>query len=258
MRRVVAGLAGAIVFLTVGAAVVRAESDPKAVAIADQVMEALGGKDAWNATRFLRFDFAVEHGGKTVMSRAHTWDKWNGRYRLEAKTKEGDPYVVLMNVNTKEGTAYLKGAKVEGEQAKKMLEDAYGSWINDTYWLLMPYKMKDAGVTLKLAGEAKEGGATYDKLQLSFEGVGLTPKDRYWAYVNRDTHMMDKWEFVLQGQKPPAVPFAWKNWQRYGKVMLSNDKVSPKDGTRIFFPVLDAPASVPDAVFTSPAPVASR
>jgi hypothetical protein len=258
MRRIVAGLTGAIVVLTMGAAVVRAESDPKAVAIADQVMEALGGKDAWNATRFLRFDFAVEQGGKTVMSRAHTWDKWNGRYRLEAKTKEGDPYAVLMNLNTKEGVAYLKGAKVEGEAAKKLLDDAYATWVNDTYWLLMPYKMRDPGVTLKLAGEAKEGGATYDKVQLSFEGVGLTPKDRYWAYVNRGTHLMDKWEFVLQGQKPPAVPFAWKNWQRYGNVMLSNDKVSPKDGTRIFFPVLDAPASVPDAVFTSPAPVASR
>jgi hypothetical protein len=257
MRRV-ASLTGAIVVLAMGAAVVRAESDPKAVAIADQVMEALGGKDAWNATRFLRFDFAVEQGGKTVMSRAHTWDKWTGRYRLDAKTKEGAPYTVLMNVNTKEGTAYLKGAKVEGEQAKKMVDDAYATWVNDTYWLLMPYKMKDPGVTLALAGEAKEGGATYDKLHLSFQGVGLTPKDQYWAYVNRDTHMMDKWEFVLQGQKSPAVPFAWKNWQRYGKVMLSNDKVSPKDGTRIFFPVLDAPASVPDGVFTSPAPVAKQ
>jgi hypothetical protein len=248
----VAGLAGAVVVLAAGAAVVRAESDPKAIAIADQVMTALGGKEAWNDTHFLRFDFAVEQGGRTVMSRAHTWDKWTGRYRLDAKTKDGAPYTVLMNVNTKEGTAYMKGAKVEGEQAKKLVDDTYAAWVNDTYWLLMPYKMRDPGVTLALAGEAKEGGATYDKVHLTFQDVGLTPKDQYWAYVNRDTHLMDKWEFVLQGQKPPAVPWAWKNWQRYGKVMLSNDKVSPKDGTRIFFPVLDAPASVPDAVFTSP------
>ena len=78
----------------------RAESDPKAVAVADEVLEAMGGKDAWNGTHFLRFDFAVESGGKTVVSRAHTWDKWTGRYRLEAKTKAGDPYVALMNINT--------------------------------------------------------------------------------------------------------------------------------------------------------------
>ena len=230
----------------------RAESDPKAMAVADQVLEAMGGSAAWNATHFLRFDFAVDAGGKTVVSRAHTWDKWTGRYRLDAKTKTGEPYVVLMNVNTKTGDAYLKGKKLEGAEAKKYIDEAYGTWVNDTYWLIMPYKMKDPGVTLKLDGEAKEGAATYDKVSLSFDGVGLTPKDHYTAYINRGTHMMDKWEFVLQGQKPPAVPFLWKNWQRYGKVMLSNDKVSPKDGTRIHFPVLDAPATVADTVFTSP------
>ena len=38
-------------------------------------MEALGGTDAWNKTRFLRFDFAVDHEGKTVVRRSHVWDK---------------------------------------------------------------------------------------------------------------------------------------------------------------------------------------
>ena len=47
----------------------------------------MGGEAAWNETRFLRFDFAVEHGGKTVASRDHIWDKWTGRYRLEGKTR---------------------------------------------------------------------------------------------------------------------------------------------------------------------------
>jgi hypothetical protein len=252
MKRVVAGIMGAVAMLVAGAAAVRAESDPKAVAIADQVMEALGGRDAWKATRFLRFDFAVEREGKTVVSRAHTWDKWDGRYRLEAKNKAGEPYVVLMNLNTKEGTAYLKGAKAEGEAAKKLLDDAYGAWVNDTYWLIMPYKMKDPGVTLKLAGETKDGAATYDKVLLTFDNVGLTPGDKYWAHINRGTHIMDKWEFVLQGKQPPPAAFAWKNWQRHGKILLSDDKVNLKDGTRIFFPVLDAPATVPDTVFTSP------
>ena len=72
-------------------------NDPKAKALADRVMDALGGTDAWNKTRFLRFDFAVDREGKTVVRRSHVWDKWTGRYRLEATTREGAPYVVLMN-----------------------------------------------------------------------------------------------------------------------------------------------------------------
>ncbi|HEX9189063.1 MAG TPA: hypothetical protein VGB87_18435, partial [Vicinamibacteria bacterium] len=64
-------------------------SDPKAVAVADRVMQALGGEAAWKATRYLRFDFAVDRGGKTVMRRAHWWDKWTGRYRVEGQDKDG-------------------------------------------------------------------------------------------------------------------------------------------------------------------------
>ncbi len=226
-------------------------SDPKAAALADKVMQSLGGSEAWNNTHYLRFDFAVDKGGKTLVRRAHTWDKWTGQYRFEATTKEGDPAVVLMNVNTKEGSAYLKGKKLEGEEAKKSLEQAYGTWVNDTYWLLMPYKMKDPGVILALEGEDKKGTDAWDKVCLTFDNVGLTPKDKYWAYVNRKTGLVDRWDYVLKGEKKPPSTFTWKNWKSYGKIQLADDRVSA-DGTRIYFPVLEVPASVPAAVFTTP------
>jgi hypothetical protein len=227
-------------------------SDPKAAAVADQVMEALGGEKAWNNTHFLRFDFAVDVDGKTVSSRSHWWDKWTGRYRVEGKTKEGDPYVVLMNLNTKDGSAWLKGKPLAGDEKKKYLEKGYAVWVNDSYWLLMPYKMKDAGVHLRLDGEVKEKNQAWDKLLLTFENVGLTPKDRYWAFVNRSTHMVDRWEFILQGEKGPAARFDWTGWKKMGAVMLAPERMNAKDKERIYFPVLDVPAAIPDAVFTSP------
>jgi hypothetical protein len=229
-----------------------ASSDPKAAAVADKVMDALGGADAWNNTHYLRFDFAVDREGKTLVRRAHTWDKWTGRYRLEATTKEGDPYVVLLNVNTKDGDAWLKGRKLEGDEKKKYLEQAYGTWVNDTYWLLMPYKMKDPGVNLTMAGEEKKDGETWDKVRLTFENVGLTPKDKYTAYVNRKTGLVDRWDYVLKGEDKPPTSFMWKNWQKHGKVMLADDRVNTADGTRIYFPVLETPDKVADEVFTKP------
>ncbi|HSD27481.1 MAG TPA: hypothetical protein VLL75_09255, partial [Vicinamibacteria bacterium] len=137
------------------AAAETAASDKTAVAIADKVMTALGGQKAWEGTRFLRFDFAVDREGKTLFSRSHTWDKWTGRYRLEGRTREGDPFVVLMNINSKEGDAWRKGRKLEGEARRKQLEEAFEAWTNDTYWLLMPYKLRDPGVNLSMAGEEK-------------------------------------------------------------------------------------------------------
>jgi len=224
-------------------------ADARAVAVADRVMQALGGEAAWNATRFLRFDFAVDKGGKTLMRRAHTWDKWTGRYRVEGKDDNGRDVVIVMNVNTKDGSATVAGAPLAGEELKKTLETGYAWWVNDTYWLLMPYKMRDHGVVLTYDGQEKKGAEAWDKVQLSFEGVGLTPKDRYWVWVNTKTGLVDRWAFVLKGEKVAPAPFDWKGWKAYGRIQLADDRVSPKDGTRIYFPVLDAPASVPDAAF---------
>ena len=227
--------------------------DPKlrAEAIAAEVMQALGGHDAWRDTRYLRFDFAVERAGQKRPPRAHTWDKWTGRYRVEGTLPEGDPYVVLMNLNTREGKAFRKGAEVSGDEAKKLLERGYGAWINDTYWLLMPYKLRDEGVTLAWEAELTGANGTLDKIALSFAQVGLTPGDRYRVYVNRTTHLVDQWDYTLQSGDKGS--FYWKDWKRVGKIMLASDRPSlGKDGTRIFFPIIEAPAEIKDSVFTTP------
>ena len=59
-----------------------------------------------------------------------------------------------MNINTKAGRASLKGAELHGEEAKEYLEQGHAVWVNDTYWLLMRYKMKDpAHPRLRRRGE---------------------------------------------------------------------------------------------------------
>ena len=226
--------------------------DPRlrAEGIASEVMLALGSNESWNATRFLRFDFAVEADGKKHPPRSHTWDKWTGRYRVVGQTAEGDPYVVLMNVNTRQGQAWKKGVKLAGADEKKMLEKGYGAWVNDTYWLLMPFKMRDPGVHLAWTGEAKNPAGDADKITLTFGEVGLTPKDRYVVYVNRNTHLVDRWDFVLQDGEKGS--FLWKDWRRVGRVMMSADRASVSGKERIYFPVLEAPATVADGVFEKP------
>ena len=223
--------------------------DPKAAAIAGQVLAELGGQKAWDETRYLHFGFAGR--------RQHWWDKWDGRYRLEGKTKEGQGFVVLMNVNTREGAAWLDGQALQGEDLAKQLENAYGAWINDTYWLLMPYKLQDPGVNLVYAGEETIGDVTYDKLALSFEKVGLTPGDRYWAYVNRATRRMDRWEYILQSDPPGQAPTAWRwvDWQRYGKILLSPLRQQVTGDRSIALAPIEAPATLPETVFTDPKPL---
>ena len=226
------------------------DSDPKAVAIATATLEALGGAKAWEASRYFRFDF--------FGFRTHHWDRWSGRHRLEGKTKEGVEYVVLSDLNTREGKVFLDGKEASGEEAKKWLENAYGAFINDTYWLLMPYKLLDPGVHLKYDGEETLDGVVYDKLKLTFGKVGLTPGDTYWAYINRGTHLMDRWAYFLEGWTADKKPTAWlwQGWERHGGILLSGSRKNLEDGKERSLGQLGVFASLPDSVFDSPAKVA--
>lgn len=228
------------------------QAPPTPEVLAQRVMDALGGQEAWDNTHFLRFSFAGR--------RTHWWDKWTGRHRLEGQTQDGKNYVVLENVNTKEGTVYIDGKQAEGEEAKTMLERAYAAWINDTYWLVMPYKLRDPGVHLSYVGEETIDGKKYDKLLLSFQNVGLTPGDRYWAFINQDTHLMDRWAYVLESMERGSPPTAWRweGWQKYGNIMLAPRRVQVNGDRTLELGNIAVYDSLPDAVFTSPEPVPAQ
>jgi hypothetical protein len=227
---------------------------PTADEVAGKVMTALGGKEAWDATRYIRFTFAGR--------RTHLWDKHASRNRVEGQTKEGERYVVIQNLLDKTGKVWLNGQPAEGERAQQLLENAYGAWVNDTYWLVMPYKLRDPGVHLAYVGQESLDGADYDKLLLTFERVGLTPGDRYWAYVNRASGLMDRWAYVLQDMEQGAAPtvWLWQGWTKHGRIQLAPDRVQlgpdGKPGERKL-PLADIQVSdtFPETAFTSPDPL---
>ena len=223
---------------------VDASVDPKV--IAQKTLDAMGGAQAWQGTRFIRFEF--------FGFRLHHWDRYTGRHRLEGKTRDGDAYVVLLNLNSREGKAWLNGEAVSGEALDPWLERAWSAWINDTYWLLMPYKLMDPGVHLTHEGEDTFDGQTYDKLKLTFEQVGLTPGDTYWAWINRDTGLMDQWAYVLQDWEAGRAPTVWKwsDWQRHGNIMLSSKRFDPEKERETELDKIAVLDHLPDSVFESP------
>lgn len=242
--------------LASSAALAQGPADTRAAGVVDDMMKALGGPAGWERTRYLRFDWVVERDAKIVANVRHLWDRYEGRYRVEWESKEGNKIVALFNVNTRTGRVFLNGEPVRDEDEQKYLDQAYARFINDCYWLLMPWKLKDPGVNLKYEGETKLGEEAYDLLHVSFQGVGLTPGDHYWAFINRRTRLMDRWAYFLQDFKgkpalDKATPWEWKNWEQVGGIRLARDKVRVGENARIYFPVLMAPATVDAAVFES-------
>ena len=187
--------------------------------------------------------------GKTLSERSHLWDKWGGHYRLESKNKEGKSEVVLFsNISKKEGTAYRDGQKLEGAAAGKLIQSAYGGFINDMYWLAMPWKWMDEGVKLKYLGPKTRGADTYDVVELTFGKVGMTPGDMYNAYVSQKSHMMEHWEYTLQSKQKGS--WDW-HYSDAGALKLASDHTNDQKMS-ISMGAVRVLGRVDDAFFTDP------
>ena len=228
-------------------------ADEKADTVARELIASLGGTAAWEKARQFRFDFVVESDGKRVVVFQHLWDRYTGDYRLLGTDKSGAPYAVYFNVNTKQGTAFVNGRPVEGEEKAKLLENAYGRFINDSYWLLAPWKVLDPGVRREYAGE-KPGpdGALCDVIKLSFENVGMTPKDLYWLWITREGRRMVQWQYVLGGAAEEPTTALWKDWRTFGGIALSLEKPLLGRPRRILFENVAVSGSRDDRDFAPP------
>ncbi|HOY18527.1 MAG TPA: hypothetical protein PLC89_14570 [Haliscomenobacter sp.] len=213
-----------------------AGSDAKAIAIADQVMEAMGGRKAWDGTRYINWNF---FGRRNLL-----WDKKKGQVRIDIPA-DNSTYIVDLNKET--GLIKHKGvAMTQADSIKKYAGVAKSIWINDSYWLLMPYKLKDSGVTLKYKGEMPtEAGVASDVLELTFQGVGRTPENRYLVYVDKTTHLVAHWQhFRKASDEKPGMSTPWENYEKHGKILISGGR-----GTNRKLTDIQVMSSVPKTKF---------
>ena len=222
----------------------QAGSDAKAIEIADAVMAKMGGWKNWDQTRYLTWRFFGR--------RLHVWDKWTGDLRHE----DGDK-LVLMNLGTKTGRVWFGGTEMtQADSVRKYVNQGYRRWINDSYWLVMPYKLKDSGVTLKYSGEDEtQDGRPAHKLTLTFADVGVTPQNKYDVWVDKERNLVTEWAFYPKASDAePRFRNPWTNWTKHGNILLSDGRGATRRGERKHsdIAVFDA---LPASVFESPDPV---
>jgi plasmid maintenance system killer protein len=191
-------------------------SDEQAIIIADKVMNAMGGRAAWDATRHIKWNF---FGSRTLY-----WDKYTGDVRIERPAQNA---VTVFNIQSREGRSWIQEREItEPDSLKNLLNSAYSAWVNDSYWLVMPYKLKDSGVTLNYLGEESlEDGTLTEKLQLTFEAVGVTPQNKYHVWVDQGSHLVVQWAYFANAQdEEPRIITPWADYNKYGKILLSGNR----------------------------------
>lgn len=193
-----------------------AHSDPAAIELADSIMAAMGGRKNWDETRFISWNF---FGRRNLV-----WDKRQGDVRIESIP---DSTIYLLNVNDLKGRVQVRGQEItEADSLAKMLQKGKGIWINDSYWLVMPFKLKDTGVTLKYLGEdITLSGLKCNVLELTFRDVGVTPNNKYRAYVDFKDNLVKQWAYYKDASQDSASQiWPWDNYRKYGNILLSADR----------------------------------
>ena len=212
-------------------------SDAKAIGIADEVMEANGGREAWDNTRYVCWSFF----GRDDL----VWDKWTGNVRIDT----GNGATLLTNIHNETGNAYMNGKQVmDADSTAALMQQAKSIWINHSYWLIMPYKLKDSGVTLTyVVEEATQDGRMADKLNMTFKGVGRTPQNMYYVWVDKETRLVSQWAYypTVDTEEPRFVN-PWKEYKKHGNIMLSASRGERGMENIMVFDEL------PESVFTSP------
>ena len=218
-----------------------ARSDPKAIAVADQVLAAVGGEAAWAKVKQLRWAQKFLDKDNVVLEAEQAWDRWEGRHHLDARAG-GSHFMTMYELWGDRANAYLADKDddlrlVSGDQKKKLLGEAKKRWLDDAYSLTMKYEV------VKVTFAAK---------------AGPRDGDVYRVYVDKETHLIDSTEYLApgkpQGDTDPAVAYKWGDWVDAGglkfattrqnmgypeKVVYSDVKVAEKVDEELFVPTLE-------------------
>ena len=215
-------------------------TDAQASALTDKVIKNMGGPKAWKDTRVLAWTWRNQY---------HVWDKATNNFRWEK-----DTLVVIANLNTRQGKAYSKGKDISSEEAgKKLIQNIYPVWANNSYWFIMPFKLKDNGVNVKYKGLGQtKAGEEAELLELTFNQVGVTPDNRYILAVDKKSGLITEWSYFRKfTDEAPGFTMPWTDYKTYGKIKLSAGRGDAKMGMTD----IAVTNKVPAAVFTSPTPI---
>ncbi|MEL6356763.1 MAG: hypothetical protein AAFQ37_07495 [Bacteroidota bacterium] len=163
-------------------------SDARAIAIADSVVWAYGGRRAYDQNRYFKWNF---FGVRDL-----TWDKEDQLVRIDFPAQQA---IYLLDYSDMTGAVRIGEEEItHPDSLNKALEQAHNIWINDSYWLVHQFKLKDSGVTLKYVDDTPvdpEAARPSFIIDQTFSKVGVTPQNRYRLYIDKETYRINTWQF---------------------------------------------------------------
>ena len=139
------------------------------------------------------------------LSRHYKWAKNKGRC-----TVTWDSISVQLNTsNRKKSTVMVNELPYNAEKKEEFIRAAEAKFNNDSFWLVAPYKVFDAGVERRLVKINEDENA----LLVTYTSGGTTPGDSYLWYLDKN-HRPVSFEMWVDIIPIGGVHASWDQWQK--------------------------------------------
>jgi len=191
--------------------------EKKELTIADHIAKA-HGFDNWKNINEIKFTFNVDRGENHF---ERTW-KWQPK----------ENYVVSM-VSKDSITMYNRSETL----APNFVAVDKG-FINDKYWLLVPFQLIwDEGTTISepTKEEAPISKTELNKITLTYgnEG-GYTPGDAYDIFYD-DDYMIREWVFREGNSETPSMTTTFENYEDFNGIKIAKDHKMADGNFNLYF-----------------------
>lgn len=160
------------------------------------------GIDSWDKINELSFTFNVDRD--TLHFERH----WIWR------PKTGEVTMIMNNDTVSYNREAVDEASLKADKA----------FINDTYWLLAPFKLVwDEGFTQDsiIRAEAPISKDSLNKLTILYDNkVGYTPGDAYDFYVD-DEYMIQEWVYRQGNSQTDCMMTTWEDYKKQGGISFA-------------------------------------
>lgn len=175
------------------------------------------GIENWSAIEQLAFTFNVDRG-LSHMERSFVWNVRSGEVLA---TRDS----IAINYN-------------RNEEMDSIAMAADRQFINDTFWLLAPFKPvwdDNTSLTKPVRTKAPISGDEMNSFTINYGNVGgYTPGDAYDFYYD-DSFTLREWTYRRGGQEEPSMSTTWEDYTSINGVKLSLTRNDISGTFKIYF-----------------------
>ena len=164
--------------------------------------------DAMNYGAYKELNYITWTFSSRGRGRSYRWYKNQGRCKVL-----WDSISVDLNIKAlKKSSVQVNGLAYTGELKDDIIRAAEAKFNNDSFWLVAPYKLFDAGVERRLVKH--DNGE--DALLVTYKSGGTTPGDSY-LWLLDDNYRPRAFQMWVSILPIGGIEASWEQWEKTAK-----------------------------------------